>query len=84
MEWVLIFEMILELLKRLQEGKDDNVLLAHLRKPGAHEMLALRRVLRKKGLRRKELRAAMREGMTALAEMDDEELASVLEDARES
>lgn len=84
MEWVLIIEMLLELLKELQKNKDDETLLARLRKPGAHEALKMRTVLRKKGLRRKELRVAVREGIAALEVLDEEEVVALLEDARES
>jgi hypothetical protein len=83
MEYVLIIEAILELIKMLQENKDEETLLRRMARPRIHEFRIVMSSLRAKGLRGRELIATTREALEEVQAMDGNEHVALLAVARD-
>ena len=79
MEWILIIEAIFKLIEQCQEKRSREEIEARLKEPGRLEQWALRQIIRQElGLRGKDLRAKVDEGMTELREWDEDDIAAFM------
>jgi len=83
MEWALIIEMIMEMIMECRENRDRDAVEAGLRDPGLRETVAMRRALRQRGFRGRDLREAMDEGIATLREMPPAEITALMDQAEE-
>jgi len=66
MEYVVLFEAVVELIKQCLENRTVEEIKSGLMKPKALEIVAFTRLLRKEGYRGRELRQKRREGFEEL------------------
>jgi len=83
MEFLLIIEAIMELIKMLQENKDEETLLKRMARPRIHEFRVVMGSLRKKGLRGRELITTTREVLEEMQVMDRDDHVALLVAAKE-
>ena len=82
MPWMLIFEMVIEMIMKCQETRRRADIEAGLLDPGVQEIGALRFILRKQGLRGRKLRDAVNEGL-AWAKSQPEAIYDLMAEAEE-
>ena len=81
-DWMIAFTMLLEFLQECMENRSRADIEAGIRNPGLREVMALRYVLRRKfGLRGRELRDAVKEGVEYGREISDRVLTDMLDEA---
>ena len=81
MDWAaLIFELIQELIKCMEERRREDV-EEGLINPGFRERRVLCRILRDQGFHGRDLRHEVDEGMAYLADQDAEDISLLLDDA---
>jgi len=81
MDWSILIAAVIEaIVECLKERNRDRIEFG-LNNPGFREAFALRRVLRDQGMRGRELRLTVDDGMTYLAGMTVEDVACLMDDA---
>ncbi len=81
MEWVLLIEKIIELIQKCRENRSRAEIEGGLKRPGIMERWALRAILREKGLRGRELRAKVAEGIEELKSLDSDDIKELMDEA---
>lgn len=82
MEWIVIIEMIIELIQECMDNRTEKQIMRQLTNPRGREVVAIRRVLIKQGLEGKELRSGTREVLDVLKESTDDELRDLVNQAK--
>ncbi len=83
MEWVAIADMIFKMIQQCQENRSREAIVAGMISPGPREVLALRRILKGEGHRRKELKKLVAEGIQYLVSMSAVEVEEMVAEALE-
>jgi len=74
MEWVAIVEMILAFIQQCQENRANSDIVDGLAKPGPREVAAIRRAIRRAGVKKKKRRAMLERALSDLRAASREEL----------
>jgi len=82
-EWIVIIEMVIEFLRECMENRNRAAIKAGLLDPGPAEILAMRKILRKQGLRGRALRDKTMEGFGQLAVLGSAGIDELLDEAEE-
>lgn len=83
MNWVTLIEMIFEMIQQCRKSRSREAIVAGMNNPGPREAFVLWKLLRKQGLRRRELRQETENGIEYLASMNDVEIEEMVAEALE-
>ena len=81
MQYLVIIELIIELIAKCLENRDRDNIIAGLAKPRLLEVMALRRVLKKEGFKGRDLKVRSKECLDFLCNMAVFEIAEIVSEA---
>ena len=81
MQYILIIELVIELIAKCLENRDRDRIISGMENPRFLEAITMRRVLRKYGFKGKELKDQSRECMNYLSSMNRGEIIEIVSEA---